>query len=78
MPHNTLFIKVSQIPSNPKGSETKVRLMVRYDAVGMSGPIEFSPEQILATLNIDGIVVTYPDGSLVAWPPEDPRWRLDD
>jgi hypothetical protein len=52
--------------------------MVRYDGVGISGPVEIGAEQVLTTLDIDGVVITYPDGSLVAWPPEDPRWHLDE
>jgi len=54
MPHNTLFIKVSQTPANPKLARTKVGLLVRYDGVGISGPVELGGEQVLTTLDIDG------------------------
>jgi hypothetical protein len=52
--------------------------MVRYDGGGVSGPVELAAEQILTTLNIDGVVIAYPDGSQAVWPPKDSRWRLDE
>jgi hypothetical protein len=78
MPHNTLFIKIEQAPPTARELETKVGLLVRYDGQGMSGPVEFGTDQVLSTLDIDGIVITYPDGSQVAWPQGDPRWHLDE
>jgi hypothetical protein len=77
VPHTTLFISVEQGPPNAKSPKTKVGLMVRYDGRGMSGPVEFGTDQILTTLDIDGVVITYPDGTKAAWP-ADERWKLDD